>query len=57
MKKDEFFQMVTKEISGDDLARSFTEGLSRMAGFEQYNEDDFFGSETFFGEEEDSFFN
>jgi hypothetical protein len=46
-----------KEISVEDLARSFTEGLSRMAGFEQYSEDDFFGSEGFFGEEDDGFFN
>lgn len=46
-----------EEISVEDLARSFTEGLSRMAGFEQYSEDDFFGSENFFGEENDGFFN
>ena len=38
-----------KENSFEELARSYAEGLSSMVGFQEPNEDDFFGQDDFFG--------
>ncbi len=39
-----------KENSFEELARSYAEGLSSMVGFQEPNEDDFFGQDDFFGD-------
>jgi hypothetical protein len=44
-----------KEISGEELARSFAEGLQGMAGFDQFNEEDYYGEDDFFGGTNDFF--
>ena len=44
-----------REVSLEDLARSFTEGLSGLDGFGSRGEDDFFGQNDFFGEDEGFF--
>lgn len=44
-----------REVSLEDLARSFTEGLSGLDGFGSRGEDDFFGQSDFFGEGEGFF--
>ena len=45
-----------KEISGEELARSFTEGIQGMAGFEQFNEEDYYSEDDFFSSGNDGFF-
>lgn len=45
-----------EEGSLEELARSFTEGLSNLGGFQQPTEDDFFGQDDFFSENKESDF-